>query len=81
MDIKAQVVYTDDKFLVIKVEANKIVFKKDVGSIKACQLYITFSDVNNLKVPKLHPSTYDEGIEYLMGRRVLTGSESLSHHK
>lgn len=55
VDIKAQVVYTDDIFLVIKVEANKILFKKNPENIKACQLYITFSDVNKLKVPKLHP--------------------------
>lgn len=39
--------------------------------LKACQMYATFSDQDEKDMTEVFPESYSEGIEYLMGRRVL----------
>lgn len=71
----SEAVYSHHIFLVVKTTAYKIRFKEKVR-VKACQLYATFSDKDNREMIEIYPESYSEGIEYLMGRRVLKRLEN-----
>lgn len=70
LEVDSVVSYVEDNQMVVKVAASKLRFEKQ-ETVKTCEVHIIFETTDGSKLQQVVPETFEEGMNFLMGKRKL----------